>query len=64
MNFKLLALILLIVGGLVHLLPGHLTGYISGTLITLGPVTVTIQKIVGALSVAVAAILFTNKECK
>lgn len=64
MNLKMLALVLLLVGGLVHLAPGRLGPFVSGELVSLGFTIVTIQKLVGLLSVAVAALLFVKKECK
>lgn len=64
MNIKLLALILLLVGGLVHLAPYRLGPLVSTPLLTLGFTTVTIQKIVGLLSVIVAVVLFAKKECR
>ena len=61
---KMLALILLLVGGLVHLLPGHLMPLVSMPIVSLGFTTVTLQKVVGLLSVAIAVLLFVKKECK
>lgn len=54
---KYIALVLLFVGGLVHLLPGTLTPFVD-----FGYGVVTVQRIVGLLSVVVATYLFFAPE--
>ncbi len=59
MNLKTIALILLVVGGAAHLAPGLLAPIIG-----IGSGYFTVQRAVGLLSVLLAVVLFTKKECK
>ncbi len=56
MDFKILGYILLIVGGLAHLLPD-----IFAPIVTIGTGIFTIQRVVGLLSVVIGVVLFVKK---
>ena len=58
-GLKTLAFVLLIVGGAVHLAPGHLE-----PIVRMGTGYMTLQRIVGMMSILVAAVMMTKKEGK
>lgn len=62
MNLKRVAVLLLLICGLVHLAPYRLGPIVGAPLLSLGFTTVTLQKILGLISLLVGITIFAKKE--